>query len=287
MAVFELVLSACVVVFMVGSLAGVGLGLTARDAFAPLRDGPFIVRSLVASWVVCPAVAYLLLQVVPLHQGYATGLVLLALAPCAPFAPAMVQRAKGDLAYMAAFMILSTAATVVIMPLAVPALTGLSVDPFTIAGPILFFVVGPLLLGMATRALHVDAAERAAPPFAAVTGIAGAVALLLVAVVHGPGVLDAVGSYAIATQVAFLGLVTVGAHCLGAGLPEAQGSVVTLGVCTRNLGAALAPLAAIDPDPRTVVMIAIGVPVTVMMSAIVARRLARRSRYADAGAGFA
>jgi bile acid:Na+ symporter, BASS family len=281
-------LSACVVVFMVGSLTGVGLGLAARDALVPLRDWNFVLRSLVASWVICPAVAYVLLQVVPLHPAYATGLVLLALTPCAPFAPAMVQRARGDLGYLAAFMMLSTVATIVIMPLAVPVLVpGLAVEPLAIAGPIIFFVVVPLLLGMATRALSVDAAERAAPPIAVATSAAGAAALLLILVVHGRGLLDAVGSYAIATQVAFLALVTIGADRLGAGLPDEQRSVVTIGVGTRNLGAALAPLAAIDPDPRTLVMIAIGAPLTVLVSALATRWLAQRSRYAGAGAGFA
>jgi BASS family bile acid:Na+ symporter len=282
-AVLDIALWACVVVFVVGSLAGVGLGLSARDALAPLSNRRFVTLTLVVSWLVCPAIAYGLLLVVPLEQHYAIGLVLMALAPCAPYVPAMVQKAKGDLAYMAAFVILSTVATVVVMPMAVPALVGLSVGPWSIAQPLLLFVVVPLVLGMVVRTRHPHAAERARSPIAGVTNIAGGVLLLLMPVMYGRGVLDAIGSFAIVTQVAFIGLVTVAAERLGSSLPDDQQSVLTLGVCTRNLGAALAPLAAIDPDPRTVVMIAIGGPVTVILSWFTARWLARsRDRQAAA-----
>jgi BASS family bile acid:Na+ symporter len=270
----DLALWAGVVVFMVGSLAAVGLSLSPRAALAPLTHQRFVARTFIANWVVCPAVAYALLQVIPLARPYATGLVLLALAPCAPFAPAMVQKAGGDLGYMTAFMILSTVATVIVMPLAVPSLLGVPVDPFAIARPIVLFVMMPLLIGMAVKALRPDAAARARPAIAAITNIAAGGTLALMTVVYGQGVLEAIGSYAIATQVAFVAVVTVVAHWMGVGLADEHRSVLTVGVCTRNLGAALAPLAAIDPDPRTIVMIAVAAPVTVALSALTARWLA-------------
>jgi bile acid:Na+ symporter, BASS family len=51
--------------------------------------------------------------------------------------------------------------------------------------------------------------------------------------------------------------------------------VLTLGMCSRNLGAALAPVMAIEPDPRAMVMLAIAIPVTVGISALTARWLLR------------
>jgi BASS family bile acid:Na+ symporter len=268
-----------VVVFIAGSLGGVGLGLTARDAFVPLTHLRFVVPALVASWLMTPAVAWLLVQMVPLEPPYAAGILLLALAPCAPFAPLMVQRARGDAAYLAAFMVLSAVSTVVVMPLAVPLLIdGLSADPWAIARPLLLFVLGPLLVGMAVRGANVRAAEHATPAVARITSLAGGVALLLMVVLYGRGIVGAVGSFAIATQVAFLFAITVAAHLLGAGLPDEQRAVLTLGTCTRNLGAALAPLAAGDFDQRAVVVIAIAGPVTLIAAAITARWLERRGR---------
>jgi bile acid:Na+ symporter, BASS family len=275
----DVVLQACVVLFMVGSLGGAGLEVAPRAVLAPLRDGRFVRLTLAGSWLLSPAVAYLLVGVVPLDRPYATGLVLLALAPCAPFAPAMVRTARGDPAYAAAFMILSAVTTAAVMPVALPLLVpGLSADPWAVARPLLLFVLGPLLAGTAVRGLRPQAADRLAPPTAAVTRGAALALMLFIVFAHGRGVMDAIGSYAIATQVLFVVLVTIAADRLGAGLPDAQRSVLTIGLCTRNLGAALAPLAAIDRDPRAVVMIAIAIPVTLAASAFAARRLARRIR---------
>lgn len=275
----DLALRATVVVFMIGTLGGFGLGLAVRDVAAPLKHVSFVALSLFLCWIVCPAIAVLLLRLVPLDPGYATGLLLLALAPCAPFAPAMAQIARGDPAYMAAFVLLSAASTVVMMPIAAPLLIdGLSPDPVALARPLVLFVLLPLIVGMAVRARSAAAADRVRPLVAVVTSFAGGALLVVTGVLHAGSVLGAIGSYAIATQVLFFAAVTAAAHLFGSGLPHERRSVLTLGLCTRNLGAALAPLATIDHDPRAMVMIVIAVPVTLGVSLATARWLARREQ---------
>jgi BASS family bile acid:Na+ symporter len=293
MSFLEAVLRLCVVVFVVSSLAEAGLGVSPRAVLAPLRHARFVVLTVVVGWLVCPGVAYLLIHVLPLATPYATGLMLLALAPGAPFAPALARMARADSAYMAAFMVLTGAATVVLMPLGLPFLiSGSSADPAVIARPLLILVLLPLLAGVMTRGLRPRIAERIGPSLAAITrALTGGMVLLLV-VVHGRGVLDAVGSYAILTMLVFVGIVTLVSHLCGAGLAEAQRKALTIGMCTRNLGAALAPAAVIDPDRRVIVMIVIAVPVTLVVGALTARRLAHGVRGGDSavvatGAGTA
>jgi bile acid:Na+ symporter, BASS family len=58
--------------------------------------------------------------------------------------------------------------------------------------------------------------------------------------------------------------------------------VVSLGVCTRNLGAAMAPLLVVETDPRTTVMIAMGVPITLVVTYFAARWFERRAARAGA-----
>lgn len=281
MDVLALAFRACVVLFMVGSLAGVGLGVAPRAVLAPLRHARFVMLTLFVSWIVCPAIAALLLLAIPLERPYATGLLLLALSPCAPFAPAMARTARGDAAYMAAVVVLSAVSTVVMMPVAVPLLIeGLSADPLVIARPLALFVLLPLVIGASINGARPLFAHRLRPVVETVSNVAGVVLLLLVAVLFGRGVVNAVGSYAIATQVVYLSAVTIAAHVLGSGLPDEQRNVVTIGLSTRNLGAALAPLAAIDRDPGAVVMIVIGGPVTIALSALAARWLRSHSRTA-------
>jgi BASS family bile acid:Na+ symporter len=65
--------------------------------------------------------------------------------------------------------------------------------------------------------------------------------LVLVTITYGRGVLDAVGSHAILTQALFVALVTVVADLAGAVLSASQRNVLTVGMATRNIGAALAP----------------------------------------------
>ena len=57
----------------------------------------------------------------------------------------------------------------------------------------------------------------------------------------------------------------------GCGLKPEQKSVLTIGMCTRNIGAAIAPLMAIKADSRSIVMVTLGIPVTLVFSFFAAR----------------
>lgn len=264
-----------VLLFMIGSLAGVGLRVVPRDVIRPLQHGRFLAICLVTCWLVCPVVAMVTLWVVPLAQPYAAGLLLLSLAPCAPFAPAMVRTARGDTSYLAAFMVFSTVTTVIFMPVGVPLLLGVSISPWRIARPLLSFVLVPLVIGMTVSELYPRAAAWLRPKVERVTAASALVMFVPIVVLYGRGVVSAVGERAILAQVMFLLAITIVTHVLGSPLRGDQRSVVTLGICTRNLGAALAPISAVAEDDRGVVMIAIGAIATLVWSAIVARRLAR------------
>jgi len=102
--------------------------------------------------------------------------------------------------------------------------------------------------------------------------------LALCTVIFGEGFLGAIGSYAIGTQIVFFALATVGSYALGSGLPQSRRSVLVLGMSTRNLGAALAPLIALPGvDQRATVMVVLGVPMQVIFSLLAAKYFARRS----------
>ncbi len=103
------------------------------------------------------------------------------------------------------------------------------------------------------------------------TDITTMVMLAVMAVVYGKDFIGAIGSYAIGTLILFVGVVTLATDRLGFGLEQGQRSVLTIGMCTRNLGAAIAPLMAIKADSRSVVMVALGIPVTLAFSFLAAR----------------
>ena len=61
------------------------------------------------------------------------------------------------------------------------------------------------------------------------------------------------------------------------GLKQRQRSVLTIGMCTRNLEAAIAPLMTIQADSPLVVMVALGIPVTLIFAFLAAHWYARHS----------
>jgi BASS family bile acid:Na+ symporter len=270
-----------IVLFMAGNLAAIGLELDVRTALAPLRNRRFVLIVLVWDWLLCPGFAWLLARTVPMAEPYALGLLLIGMAPAAPFLPMMVRRAGGDLAYTAAFMLIAAIGTVIFMPLALPLLApGLVVNIWTIARPLILLLLVPLVLGLAGRAwLPATLAEGLCRGIKLVADIATVGMLAAIVLLYFDGFIGAIGSYAIGTQIIYALGVTVGAYVLGVGLKPEQRCVVSLGVCTRNLGAALAPLLAVSSDPRTTVMVAMGVPITLIVTFIAARWFeARASR---------
>jgi len=269
-----------VVVYMLGNLLDLGLRLDVRKAAAGLRDVRFVTLSLLWAFVLCPALAYALGVLLPMTEPYAMGLLLLGLAPCAPLLPGMVEKAHGDLNYAASFMLLTSAGTIILMPIAVPLLVkGVAVSAWTVAQPMLFFVMLPLVLGIAIHLRRPAIASAIQPYIHKVTAVDTLVMLLLVVAIYAKGFIGAIGTWAVLAQVLFFGLTIVLSYLLAFGVSVPRKSVLTLGLTTRNAGAALAPLfaAGAAAPPEATVMVCLGIPMFALFSAVAARVFAGRT----------
>jgi bile acid:Na+ symporter, BASS family len=283
-ALLPILLKITVVIFMVGNLLELGLRLDIKKAMAGLRDVRFVTLSLLWAFVLCPALAYLLGVVLPLSAPYAMGLLLLGLAPCAPLLPGMVDKANGDVNYAASFMLLASAGTVIYMPIAVPLLVkGLTVSAWTVAKPMLLLVMIPLVVGIAIQMRWPSPASFLQPYIKKGTTVDTLLMLLLVVIIYGSGFVGAIGTWAILAQVLFFTLTIVASYALAFGIPPRRKSVLTLGLSTRNCGAALAPLfVATDVAPEATVMVSLGIPMMALFSVIAARVFAARAGPVDA-----
>ena len=240
-----------IVIFMVGNLLEVGLRLKVAEALTALRNVRFVVTSLLWCFVIGPALAVLLTKFIPLAEPYALGLVLLGMAPCSPAIPVMMRKSGGSLAYMSAFMLMAYAGTVVLMPLMVPWLaTGFTADPWTIAKPLLFFIATPLVIGAAIRRATETFAEKAAPIVKKVTGLNTLILCAVLLWVYKGEIFSAVGTYAIGSQILFYALLGFASYLLGFGLSYEQKAPMVLGICTRNVGPALATLLGVASAPQ-------------------------------------
>ncbi|HWT08621.1 MAG TPA: bile acid:sodium symporter, partial [Roseomonas sp.] len=227
------------ILFMAGSLLEMGLGLSVQASLAGLRNRRFLAYGILFSFIIGPLLAWGLTIIIPLAPPYAAGLLLLGMTPCAPFLPVMVNRAQGDIAYAPAMLLLSAVGTVLLLPVMVPLMvSGLAVDAWTVARPLLLLVLLPLMIGMVLFRAAPSFATAARPVVKKVTAAAAIVLLVLCVVMFGRGFAMTFGSFAVASQVLYLGLLTSAGYWLSRGLPPTQRSVLGLGLCTRNVGAA-------------------------------------------------
>jgi BASS family bile acid:Na+ symporter len=206
-------------------------------------------------YIVCPALGYLMAVTLPLSPGYAMALVLVALAPGNPFLAVSVNKAGADVNYAASFMLLASAVTVVCMPFMVPVLVkGLSATPWMIAKPMLAFILLPMMVGAIFRLRWEAVAAKVQPFVKKVTGLDTLAMITLLLVVHGKGLISSVGTFALGSQVVLVAVIAAAAYWLAFGMPRPQKQILVLGLCARNVGAALAPLFIVpNVDPAAIV----------------------------------
>lgn len=276
----ETLMQVSLIVFMAGSLLGMGLTLKVEDALTGLADLRFGALVVLLGFGLGPAVAYCLSWLLGLDPPYAAGLMLLGLTPCAPFLSTLATRAGGNKTHIAANLLISAAGTILLLPLAVPqTIPGLTVDAWSIARPLLLIVLVPMVVGMLTLSASPGTATRSLPWVKAVTSVATIIMLAMCVIIYGKGFFEAVGTRAIGAQALFFLMVTTIAYACGKGLPPDRRSVLTLGVCTRNVGAALAPLLATPgADQRIVVMVVMGVPLQLIFALSAAKWLDGKGR---------
>jgi bile acid:Na+ symporter, BASS family len=276
-ALIQLAFKASLIVFMIGNLSSMGLQLDLHDAVHHLKRPRFVFIAVLASFIFSPTLAYLVTKLLPMEQPYTVGLLLLGLAPTAPFLPLVVKHARGDLSAAAALMMLASVGTILLMPIAVPHIVpGAMTSRWSVARPLLFLFLLPLVIGMAVRYRSTTWADHLYGYDKTITNIGTIIFLLIVLLMNFQNFLGAVGTHAFAAQLLFVGGLTIGGYFFGMGLPPAQRAVMSLGMCTRNIGAAAA-IVGTRGDQRVMVMLVIGTLATVAVSFTAASLFGRRS----------
>jgi predicted Na+-dependent transporter len=242
-------------VFLTGSSMSAGFTLDPKAVATSLRDGRFVGFALTLNFLLAPALAWLLVSLIPLERGLADGLLLLGGAAGAPFLPKLLEIAKCDLAKGIALMALLNAATIVFLTLVMPRLIpSLAVDPWGIARPLLIWIVAPLLAGGAVKAIASDAAARLAPLLAKAGTLALLVFFVLLVSRNTKGLLGLIGSGTLLAAALHAGLLFAAGWWLGGPRTETRG-VLGLGTGARNFGAALVPASSSLRDPQVMLML--------------------------------
>jgi len=281
----ETTFSPLILLFTVSNLFVMGIQANMPEVIAVFKNKKTLALIFVWGWVLGPALAYLITWVLPLAEPYVIVVLLCSLAPCAPFLPPMVEKARGDISFAGAFVPLVAVGTVVLMPLIAPLLIeGVTISTVSLAKPLFLTLLVPLIIGAAIRHYAGTAATKIFPAvkgFAQLTTLGMLVSCL---VLYGPEMLATAGSFALLSMTLFMvgmGLIT---YRFGFGLKQNQRSVMALGMLSRNFAAVLAAVLTVpNLDPLVITMIVMWVLWSIVLSAIAARIFGKQAGEAVAG----
>ena len=255
MDLLQLVVKGAVVIFVVSSMLSIGLAARSAEIVAPLRSPVWVLRALIANFVLAPAVALSIAAVLPIDHGYKLGLLLLGFAAGSPLLPKLAEAGRADVASATALMVLLMAGSVVVMPLALPLFVkGVQVNPWRIAAPLVVLMLVPLLLGMAGQRFAPQTGAKLLPAVTRTSNIGFVAVVLLICGTNLTALAGVLGSGAIGAAILFVVLVFAGAWALAE--PNAAGCRL-LGYATagRNVGAALVVAEASAAEPKAAVML--------------------------------
>jgi len=263
-----------VLAFTVSNLFLMGLQVKRPEVIAGLKNPKVLLLIFLWGWVLGPALGLLIDWVLPLAEPFAIGLLLYSLAPCAPFLPVMVGKARGDMSFAGALVPLVAVGTVIFMPLMGPLLIkGLTISTWALAKTLLLTILLPLAIGAAIRECAATVATRILPAvnvFAKLTTVATPI---WAAALYWPEMLGTVGSTALLSMTIFMalmGLITYRRFPFS--LKQDQRSVMSLGMLTRNGSVVLIAVLAIpDVDPRLITYVIMFVLWSFVVAVIAAR----------------
>lgn len=237
--VFTTLASLSVLVFVIGSMASMGLSLQLHQITTSLRNTRLVIMALLANFVLVPLVAYGITLLLPLDEPLRIGLILLSTAAGAPFLPKLAETAKGNTAFSVGLMVLLMVVTIIYLPLVLPLLlSGVAVNPWEIAQSLILLMLHPLTLGLLINARYEEMAARLQPVFSQASNTALMLLLVLILVLNFREMIGLVDSFGIMAAALFLLLSLAVGYLLGGSEGQTK-SVMGLGLGQRNIAAAL------------------------------------------------
>lgn len=225
--------------FIVTSMLAMGMSLTMPQIIAPLKNGRLVALALLANFVLAPAVAYVIVLVIPLEQSLQTGLVVLSLSAGAPFLPKLVQGAKGNIAFGVGLMVLLMVVTIFYLPILLPLLLpGASINPGDIAKSLIVLMLIPLAIGLLLRSHSAEVADHWGPLMNKVSSISVLILLVVALGLNVSNILNLIGSNGLLALLLFIAASLIIGLLLG-GRDPAIHSAMGLGTAQRNVSAAI------------------------------------------------
>lgn len=233
---------------------GFGLNATIADLMYVVRRPGLLLRSLLAMWVVVPAVAVALVRTLDLPPTVRVVLVALAISPVPPLLPMKQTKSGGNASFGLGLMAILGLLSIVAVPVLLD-LNGrifglpLTIAPGAIAKMVAIAVLVPLAAGMAVRAILPAIALPMAKPVSKVATVLLALAALVLIVAALPAMRAALNAPTVLAMVILTAVGLAVGHWLGRPDPD-DSTVLALSAACRHPAIALAIASANFPDER-------------------------------------
>ncbi len=267
-----------VMVFTISNLLTMGLQVNIPQVIKKLSNPKLLLMIFLWAWVVGPAIAYLIVLIIPLAAPYVIVMYIASLAPCAPFLPPMIGKARGDVAFAGAFIPLAVVGTVVFLPLFAPILIkGIAINALALAKPLIITMLIPLIIGAVIKTYAEKVADKIFIPVKKLAGLSTLITIILCFLLYWELMVSTAGSFALLSMTIFMVVMAMLTYFLGFGLKQNERSVLSLGIGTRNIAAVLIGVLAIpNGDPKMLAMTIIWTLWSFVLALIYARILKKR-----------
>jgi BASS family bile acid:Na+ symporter len=167
----EQLISFLVTITLIEMMIAIGMSVRFADLAMAARNWRLLIRAALSSYVCVPAATVFLLNLVDAHPMVATGFLIMAVCPGAPYGPPLTAVAKGNLPVAVGLMVLLAGSSAIIAPIALRALLPfvsgkepVSIDTTRMVITLLFTQILPLCLGIAVRHWWPTAADKMQKP---------------------------------------------------------------------------------------------------------------------------
>ena len=275
-----------VVVFTVANLLSMGLQVDLGKMFKVVGNFKFLGLMFGYGWVLGPAVAYLITRIIPLDQPYVVVLFIGSLAPCAPFLPPLLPKAKGDVVFAGAFIPVAAIGTSLLMPLFAPMLIkGIELSVLSLLKPLFMTVLLPLLVGALIKTFAGKLADKVFNPVKKLAGLTTLLVVIFCFLLYSKQMWATAGSMAMLSLTIFMIVMALITFYFGFGLKRSEKVVMSLGMGTRNIAAVLIGVLAIaDVTPNMVAMVIIWTLWSFILSIIIAPLMGKKAANTTAAA---
>ncbi|MDF9747845.1 bile acid:sodium symporter family protein [Natrinema salsiterrestre] len=244
-------------VFVLSTMLSMGLELSITQLLEPFRKRRLVAKSLLVNVLAIPLAAYLFVRMLTISRGYEVGIILIAVAPGAPFGPKLAEISRSDIAFASGLVVVLGLASAATIPVSLLLLLpgSVSVDPFAIGQMVFGIQVLPLLIGICLTSRYATLADRLYPPIQRLSNHSFGILLVLLSVVYFDRIVSLLGTGTLFVSVSVVGASLLLGYAFG-GPMQNRREVLATTTAARNAAIALfiATTSFRDPDVLTVVL---------------------------------